>query len=121
MSEEPPILVVNHNQQNLHLLTQFLAKEEYITYSVKNLDEFDIALATYTVFCMALIDITGFDQHIWSRCAQLQQNNVPFIIISPKQSAMIQQASLGHGAKSVLIKPLVIRDLLAIISSLLGG
>ena len=121
MSNELPILAVNHSQQNLNLLIQFLVKEDYTTYAVKSLDEFDCALATHSLFCMALIDITGFDQHIWSRCAQLQENNIPFIIISPKQSAAIQQASLGHGAKSVLVKPLVTRELLTIIRSLLGG
>ncbi len=121
MSNEPPILTVNHNPQNLNLLTQFLAKEDYTTYPVKSLDEFDHVLVTQMLFCMALIDVTGFDQHIWSRCAQLQDNNIPFIIISSKQSASIYQASLGHGAKNVLIKPLAIKELLAIIHSLLGG
>lgn len=120
MSNEPPILVVNHNQQNVLLLTQFLAKENYTTYPVKSFAEFDAALATQLLFRMALIDITGFDQHIWSRCATLQQNSIPFIIISPKQSASIQQASLGYGARNVLIKPLVTKELLVVIRTLLG-
>ena len=121
MSNEPPILTVNYNQQNLNLLTQFLAKEDYTTYPVKSLDELDHALVTQMLFCMALIDITGFDRNIWSRCAQLQEINIPFIIISPKQSIAIHQASLGYGAKNVLIKPLVTKELLTIIRSLLGG
>ncbi|GAC1695132.1 MAG: hypothetical protein NVS9B9_17740 [Ktedonobacteraceae bacterium] len=114
-------MAVNHNQQNLNLLTQFLAKKVYTTYPRKSLDEFDYVLAAQTLFCMALIDITGFDQHIWSRCTQLQESNIPFIIISPKQSVVIHQAGLGHGAKNVLIKPLVVKELLAIIHGLLGG
>jgi len=121
MSEEPPILAVNHNAKNLHLLTIFLAQELYTTHAVKSLDEFDHALAGQMTFCMALIDITGFDVRIWSRCRQLYKKNIPFIIISPKQSAVIQQTGLGHGARNVLIKPLVIRELLAAIHSLLGG
>ena len=40
-------------------------------------------------------------------------------MISPKQSAAIQQASLTHGARGVLIKPLVVRELLGLIRSLL--
>ena len=120
MSDKRPILAVNHNQQNLHLLTRFLEKEDYKTYPVKSLDEFDRALEVHTLFCIALIDITGFGQHIWTRCMHLQRHNLPFIIISPKQSMTIQQASLDHGAISVLIKPLVIRDLLTIIRSLQG-
>ena len=121
MNNEPPILTVNHNQQNLHLLTTFLAKEHYTTHAVKSLVEFDLVLTGHSPFCMALIDITGFDAGIWSRCKELHEKNIPFIIISPKQSAAIQQTGLGHGARNVLIKPLVIKELLAVIRSLLGG
>ena len=60
MNDEPPILTVNHNQQNLYLLMQFLAKADHTTYPVKSLDEFDHALTTHMLFCMALIDITGY-------------------------------------------------------------
>ena len=120
MNNVPPILAVNSNQQNLHLLTQFLAKEDYTTYPIKTLDEFDHALAIHSFFCMALIDITSFDRYIWSRCTQLQENNIPFIIILPKQNTSVRLMSLNHGASSVLIKPLVIRELLVIIHSLLG-
>ncbi len=121
MNNEPPILAVNYNQQNLHLLAQFLAKADYTTYPVKSLDELDQVLAAHILFCMALIDISGFDRHIWSRCTQLQRSNIPFVIIMPKQSTMIQQASLEYGARSVITKPLVTKDLLAIIRGLLGG
>ena len=78
MNNDSPILTVNHNQQNLHMLTAFLAKEHYTA-------------------------------------------RIPFIIISPKQSATIQQTGLGHGASNVPIKPLFIKELLAVIHSLLGG
>ncbi len=121
MNNEPLILMVNHNQQNLNLLMKFLAHEAYATYPVKSLDEFDHALGIHMLFCMALIDITGFDQHIWSRCAQLHESNIPFIIISSMQNAATRQASMGHGAKNVLIKPLASRELLTIVRSLLGG
>lgn len=120
MSKELPILTVNHNQQNLNLLIQFLAKEDYSTYPVKSLDEFDFVLTAQALFCMAFIDVTGFDQRIWSRCIQLQAVNIPFIIISPKQSTALQQAGLGYGARNVLTKPLLTKELLAIIQSLVG-
>ena len=121
MNNDSPILTVNHNKQNLHMLTTFLAKEHYTTYTVKSLIEFDLVLTEHVPFCMALIDITGFDVGIWSRCRLVQEKNIPFIVISPKQSAAIQQTGLGHGASNVLIKPLVIKELLAVIRSLLGG
>ncbi len=121
MKDTSPILAVNNNQQNLNLLIRFLAKERYTTYSVKNIAEFDQALIEQKIFCAALIDISGFDAQIWTRCRQLQEKNVPFIIISSKQSMAIHEMSLGHGARSVLVKPLVIRELLTILRSLLGG
>jgi hypothetical protein len=40
-------------------------------------------------------------------------------VISPKQSAAIQQASLTHGARGLLIKPLIVKELLGLVRSLL--
>ena len=39
MSKEPPLLVVNHNQQNLKLLVQSLTKEEYRAYNTADRSE----------------------------------------------------------------------------------
>ena len=68
---------------------------------------------------LALVDIAGFDRAIWERCEGLRHHKIPFLVLSPRQSAAIQQASLTHGARGVLIKPLVVRELLGLIRSLL--
>ena len=70
---------------------------------------------------MALVDITGFDQSIWLRCEQLRSKHRPFLVISPRQSAAIQQASLSHGAKGVMIKPLVVKELIGLVQGMLEG
>ncbi|MCB0054670.1 MAG: hypothetical protein KDE24_34575, partial [Caldilinea sp.] len=68
---------------------------------------------------LALVDITGFDPSIWSRCARLHDANTPLLVISPRQSAAIQQESALHGAHGLLVKPLVMRELSTLIRRLL--
>ncbi len=115
------ILLVNRNQRNLELLVEFLEKEGYAISTASSLDEFDRALAAEHTVGAALVDITGFDQRIWQRCEQLRSQQRPFLVISPKQSVAIQQASLSHGARGVLIKPLVVKELIGVIKSMLEG
>lgn len=64
--------------------------------------------------------VSGFDPGIWARCARLREKNIPLFIISPKHSAAIQQESATSGARGVLVKPLVVRELILIVSKLLG-
>lgn len=114
-----PILLVNHNARNLQLLSEYLGKEGYQTLPVSSYEEFDQVISTRTPIAAALVDITGFDSQIWSRCEGLRVWKVPFLMISPKLSAAVQQASLTYGARGVMIKPLVIREFIGIIQSLL--
>jgi DNA-binding response OmpR family regulator len=67
---------------------------------------------------LALVDIAGFDRTVWERCEALRQHKIPFLVLSPRHSAALQQASFTHGASGVLIKPLLVRDLLGLIASL---
>src|SRR2546430_1284352 len=113
------ILTVDHNPRNLELLSQFLGQAGYQTILATGMEEFDQAMASGEEIELALVDIAGFDSRIWECCKRLRDRNIPLLIISPKQSAAIQQTSLAHGAQSVLIKPLVVRELLGIMRSLL--
>ncbi|HEY0754425.1 MAG TPA: response regulator [Ktedonobacteraceae bacterium] len=114
-----PILLVNRNVRNLQLLCEHLDKEGYKTLTASNYDEFDLVLAQQVNIAGALIDITGFDAQIWPRCEQLRSRKAPFLMISPKLSAAIQQASLSHGARAVMLKPLVVKEFIGIIQSML--
>jgi DNA-binding response OmpR family regulator len=113
------ILAVDRNHRNLELLSQFLGREGYQTRPAATLEDFDQALAEANGIGLALVDIAGFDRAIWERCEELRHHKIPFLVLSPRQSAAIQQASLTHGARGVLIKPLVVRELLGLIRSLL--
>ena len=114
------ILAVDRNQRNLELLAQFINKEGYQTIAASSLEDVARAIGEPVRIGMALVDISGFDHRIWDCCEQLRNHQIPFLILSPKQSAAIGNESLWRGARSMLVKPLVVKDLLRIIHSLLG-
>lgn len=120
MISNSTILAVDRNQRNLQLLAQFLNKEGYQTMTVSSFEEFARAIDLPDKIGIALVDISGFDRRIWDCCEQLRNHEIPFLILSPKQSAVIQQESLCRGARSILIKPLAVKQLLGIVHSLLG-
>ncbi len=113
------LLLVSHLQRNLQLLSDALVEEGYATIAVSSYEEFDQFLSQQYAIDGGLIDIAGFDQRIWERCEQLREAKIPFLVFSPKQSAAIQQASLSHGARGVMVKPLVLKELIGIIKSIL--
>jgi DNA-binding response OmpR family regulator len=115
----PVILAVDHNPRNLELLSQFLGREGYQTRTAAGLQEFDQALAKPDEIALALVDIAGFERSIWERCEALRHHKIPFLVLSPRHSAAIQQAGLTHGAHGVLVKPLTVKDLLGLICGLL--
>src|SRR5690242_18872754 len=114
------ILVLNHNPRNLQLLAEYLGKEGFQTVAAQDLAQFDQALAdSSTAIGAALVDIAGFDGQIWQRCELLRAAKIPFLVISPRHSAAIQQASLTHGARGVMVKPLVVKELVTLIHGVL--
>jgi len=113
------ILVVNSNRRNLELLGQFLVKNGYTVVSAASLDEFDQVLQRTEPVRLALVDITDFDSKIWERCESLRKKDIPFLIVSPRYISAIQQESIKHGARGILVKPLVSQELLSLMRSLL--
>ncbi|MFC2016676.1 response regulator [Chloroflexota bacterium] len=114
------ILSIDSNRANLELLSQQLVKEGYETVSAASLEELDKSIQEKKDFAVALIDPSGFDQRIWERCEELRKAKIPFIVISPQRSPLIQQDSMKHGAAGLLVKPLGIKELLEYIHTLLG-
>ncbi|WP_293125154.1 response regulator [Microcoleus sp. bin38.metabat.b11b12b14.051] len=120
MTTNSIILAVDRNQRNLELVAQFLHKEGYQTLGACSLEDVARAIGEPARIGMALVDISGFDRQIWDCCEQLRNHQIPFLILSPKQSAAIQHESFSRGARSMLVKPLIVKDLLSIVRSLLG-
>ena len=113
------LLLVSRMPRNLQLLADFLQKEGYATLTAISYEEFDQALARQQEISGSLIDIAGFDAQIWTRCDQLFTGKIPYMIFSPKQSAAVQQASISHGARGVIAKPLVVKELIGIVHTIL--
>lgn len=111
------ILTVDVNRRNLELLAQVLHQAGYRTLPASTIAAFDQALEE--PISLALVDVSGFGSDIWQRCERLHERALPLLVISARQSAALRQASAAHGARSVLVKPLVVRELLEIIQSLL--
>jgi DNA-binding response OmpR family regulator len=120
MSAKSIILIVDSNRSNLEHLSQQLGREGYETLTVASLQELDQAIQGKEKISLSLIDVSGFDQHIWERCEELRKVKTPFIVLSPRRSPTIQRHSMEHGASGLLAKPLDFKDLLEHIHTVLG-
>ena len=120
MTNKTVILLVGSNRANLELLSQQLVKEGYETLSAASLEELDSSMQKKADIALSLIDLSGFDQRIWERCEALRKAKIPFIVISPQRSPLVQRDSMQHGASGLLVKPLGIKELLEYIHTLLG-
>ncbi len=121
MSTGLPILLVACNPRNLDLLSQFLMQNGYITKCVKDLQILELVLEGAVEYGLAMVDISGFSRDIWRYCEILSSQGVPLVMIAPQRGQQIQYESMTHGAKGVLYKPLVIKELLVTVSELFGG
>ncbi|MCX8017124.1 MAG: hypothetical protein N2690_04380 [Rhodocyclaceae bacterium] len=113
------ILLAGANARNLALLEELLARLGYACRQACGMAELDAALDAGQPFELALVDVTGFDASIWRRCQRLHETSTPLIVISPRQSADLRNQGLAHGARDVLVKPLAMRELTALVRSLL--
>jgi len=120
MSAESIVLVVDSNRGNLEFLSQQLGQEGYQTLTAASLEELDQAIQGKKKIALSLIDISGFDRHIWERCEELHKAKTPFIVVSARRSPNIQRHSMKHGASGLLVKPLDFKDLLEYIHTVLG-
>lgn len=120
MSVKSTVLVVDSNRSSLEPLSQQLGQAGYETLAAASLEELDQAIQGKQKIALSLIDISGFDRHIWERCEELSKIKIPCIVISPQRSPAVQRDSSEHGASGLLIKPLDFKDLLEYIHTVLG-
>ncbi|MHB9134665.1 MAG: response regulator [Armatimonadota bacterium] len=120
MADQENILAVDRNPRNLELMKAFLEKNGYHVETAATLEAMDRAMLGRRAIHLALIDIAGFDRGIWERCERMRDARIPFLVIFPQQQAALQEESLEHGAHGTLTKPLAQRQLLGLISGLLG-
>ena len=120
MSEPTVLLVLSFNRRNLELLTQVLERADYQVVAANDYADLERALSNSVAVSLGLIDLAGCDRRIWSYCEQFQAANIPFLTFTPQYNRAVEQDSLAHGASSILVKPLVIKNLLLLINSLVG-
>lgn len=118
LTKRPVIVVANSNQVDLGLLSQQLVKVGYDTMDAASLEELDKIIRMNKEIDLVLIDLSGFDQRIWEHCDMLRKVRIPYIVISPQRSPLIQRESIKHGASCLLVKPLGIKELLEYIYTL---
>lgn len=110
------ILLVGRNPTNLALMTQVLKKAGYDSVSATTLDAMDAAIAGPVD--LALIDVTGFESQLWERCAELQRQGVPFVLLSPRP--VTSEVAGEAGGYPVMGKPLTMQAFLNTVSAMLG-
>ncbi len=121
-SKKQTILVIMGNRKDADVMEQQLRKEGYQVYTISSGKELDrLTQKAEVIISAALIDIADFDQDIWDECNKLKKMEIPFLILSPKRSPVVQQESVKSGASGVLTKPIGAKELTEHIRGLLGN
>lgn len=114
---QPRILVMDANESNADLLSDFLAEEGYEPVAVTDIESADEATEDASQFAFATIDIDRFDNPVWSYCEELHEAGVPFIVLGGVQNPTLRRESREHGADAFVDKPVPKREFLNLIES----
>jgi len=120
MSDRKRVLVAAAGKRNLELLRQFLGKECFETVPAGSLDDMRLALERTPNIDIAVLDVSGFSSEVWALCDKLRETSVPFLVISGARSAGVDNRAARSGARIVMTKPLVVRNLMRVIHAMLG-
>lgn len=112
------ILILTKIEKNLELMANFLNKQGFTSVSALSYDDLDKILVQ-NEFDLALLDIAGFDSRIWSYCERINQLGKAFFLISPVKNPKIDREGLKKGARGVIVKPLVMKELMELIKAML--
>ena len=102
-------------------LADFLAKGGYATATASSLEAFDTLLAEQKRSTSPWSILPALTRRFGSGASNYAGEEMPVSGDLAQTECGIQQASLTHGAKGIMIKPLVTRELLGIIESMLRG
>lgn len=118
MADEAVILAVNDKPANVNVLRDVLGRSGYQVIGASSAGEVETALKEHSVG-VGLIDISGFGRDVWAICDRLRDEEVPFLVISARQSAAVEHESESRGSAATMSKPLGIDDLFAFVRSLM--
>ncbi len=120
-TRKPLILIVDNNRAQAETLGQSLITEGYETRVADSMMEADSVLQEIDGIKLILIDISGFDRTFWDQCGKLRGRGIPFVVIAPQRSPLVQQESLKCGASGVLVKPISAKEMTDHIKGVLAG
>jgi CheY-like chemotaxis protein len=117
----PSILILSSNRGEAESLGQSLSREGYETLTATTLAELDDLIQSRERIKLVLLDISGFDKTVWQHCGQLREARIPFMVITPQRSPMVQDESIKCGAGGVLVKPISAKELAEHIRGVVGS
>lgn len=112
------ILIVDKNTTNLHLLEEFLLKNDFKCVVASDYETLDSVVKSGTIIHLVLMDISGFDVAIWEYTRLFNTRQVPILILSAVQNPLLQKESIKHGAKGIIKKPVNLKDFLELLTSM---
>jgi len=117
-ASKPLIFSLSRNKRNSDILVKILGEQGYEVAGFSDPIEMVSEAKIREKVDLVLMDISGFNQNIWKSCEDLRLLDISFLVLSPQQHRVIEEQSMKQGAERVLVKPLVIKELLLLVKSL---
>jgi len=114
------VILVMKQPGNAKVLKQAISEIGFAGIVISSDDELRNELEHKNSACIALVDVSGFGNTVWKLCQMLQENEVPFVVLSTPRERNIGSKSLSYGATSVLLKPLAKAPLLQLVKNLIS-
>jgi CheY-like chemotaxis protein len=119
MGEAALILALGKRERNLELLADLLKNGGYDVEIATSMDEFDELLQHRDDVALAVLDVDGFTENIWKRCEQLNDRDIPMLVLAAQIPPAMRQKAVSRGAQTILEKPVDKADLQATIRGLM--
>ncbi|WP_266080064.1 response regulator [Haladaptatus caseinilyticus] len=119
MGEAALILALGKRERNLELLAGLLENGGYDVEIATNMGEFDELLQHRDDVALAVLDVDGFTEDIWKRCEQLNNRDIPMLVLAAQIPPAMRQKAVSRGAQTILEKPVDKADLQATIRGLM--
>lgn len=120
MGETAVILTIGKQERNLTLLAEMLRETGYGVEIATTLAEFDSFIDARDDIALAILDVTGFSDDIWTRCEQLHTRAIPALILTTRINARIRERAMSHGINTLLEKPVRKTDLAASVRGMIS-
>ncbi|HOI40276.1 MAG TPA: response regulator [Methanobacterium sp.] len=117
-ASKPLIFSLSRNKRNSDILVKILGEQGYEVAGFSEPIEMVSESKNREKVDLVLMDISSFNQNIWKSCEDLRILDIPFLVLSPQQHRVIEEQGMKQGAERVLVKPLVIKELLLLVKSL---